>query len=99
MIRVERGKEVSPGVWAYSAPLYGVEGRSRQPLLDACRQIKRMGGDCVERVGLFRPGRETCDLSCSVEVGAGLTVDEAGPWFRRWKPRDPAVLERLRGYD
>ena len=33
MIRVERGAEISPGVFAYTVPSLGLSGRSRQPLL------------------------------------------------------------------
>ena len=53
MIRVELGDGTN-GVWPWVCTLYGVEGRSRQPLLDACREIKRMGGDTGALVGLFR---------------------------------------------
>ena len=91
MIRVIRGAEVKPGIWAYSVARYGVEGRSRQPLLDACRQLKRMGVAMDERAGLFREGREQPDLTCRVGVGADLTVDEAGPRFAKWRPRDPST--------
>ena len=31
MIRVERGAEISPGVFAYTVPSLGLSGRSRQP--------------------------------------------------------------------
>ena len=44
MIRVERGDEISPGVFAYNVPSLGLSGRSRQPLLDACRHIKSLLG-------------------------------------------------------
>jgi hypothetical protein len=37
MIRVERHEEVRLGIWRYTVPGFGMEGRSRQPLLDACR--------------------------------------------------------------
>ena len=42
MIRVERGAEVGPGVFAWHVPALGLSGRSRQPLLDACRQINSL---------------------------------------------------------
>lgn len=78
MIRIELGEEIKRrGVWRYSVPAYGVEGRSRQPLLDACREIKRTGGDTVQAAGLFRAGRSEPDLVCrSVEIGAGRTVSD-----------------------
>ena len=44
MIRIERGKEIKPGVFEYKAEDHArgikIDGRSRQPLLDGCRQIK-----------------------------------------------------------
>ena len=56
MIRVERGAETSPGVFAYTVPSLGLSGRSRQPLLDACRQIKSLLGPTGQLAGLFREG-------------------------------------------
>ena len=76
MIRIERGREVSRGIWEYAVPSLRLCGRSRQPLLDACRQIKAMGGDTSVVAGVFREGRDTPDISCVVERGAGLTVSE-----------------------
>jgi hypothetical protein len=86
MIRVIRGREVDGpegekdgkrrhGVFEYHALRYSlVCGYSRQPLLDACRQLKSLYGLTGGRVGLFREGRDTPDLSCSLEVGAATTV-------------------------
>jgi hypothetical protein len=93
MIRVNRGREVRPGIFAYCvvepADHAGISWQSRQPLLDACRQIKRMGGDPSARCSIFREGRTEADLTCTVGVGAGLTVEETqlrGPYFAKWKP-------------
>ena len=57
VIRVERHEEVRPDVWRYTVPRFVLEGRSRQPLLDGCRRIKRILGPTGERAGLFRKGR------------------------------------------
>jgi hypothetical protein len=86
MIRIERGEEVDGpgpkagrrhGVFAYHAPLYPlVCGYSRQPLLDACRQLKSLYGLTGERAGLFREGSEIADISCPIEAGAATTVKE-----------------------
>jgi hypothetical protein len=87
MIEIVRGAEVDGpkgeagprrhGMWAYHAPAYPeVCGYSRQPLLDACRQIKRVLGPTSAYAGLFREGRDTPDISCAVEAGAMLTVKE-----------------------
>jgi len=76
MIRVERGAETSPGVFAYTVPSLGLSGRSRQPLLDACRQIKSLLGPTGQLAGLFREGHSEWDIRCRVDVGAELTVKE-----------------------
>lgn len=76
MIRIELGKEVKPGIWAYAIPSLQIEGRSRQPLLDACRQIKSMGGATEQVAGLFREGSDRLDISCPVDIGAAYTVSE-----------------------
>jgi len=77
MIRVERGQEVSPGIWEYSVPSLGIEGRSHQPLLDACRKIKRTSDATGDRqIGIYREGRTDPDMTCSVEIGAAYTVSE-----------------------
>ena len=77
MIRIERGAEVSPGIWEYAVQSLHLGGRSRQPLLDACRQIKRMGGVTTnQQIGIYREGRDEPDMFCPLEVGAAYTVSE-----------------------
>ena len=79
MIRIDRGREVAPGIWEYSIPSLGLSGKSRQPLLDACRQIKRALGPTKaadERTGVYRPDHTEPDISCLVLEGAELTVSE-----------------------
>jgi hypothetical protein len=88
-IRVELGPELeNRGTWDYTVPAYGLSGRSHQPLLDACRQIKPLCDDTAMLAGLFRKGSSTPDLSCSVETGADTTVEETanGPRFRKYRP-------------
>jgi hypothetical protein len=79
MIRIDRGREVAPGIWEYSIASLRLFGKSRQPLLDACRQIKR-ALDPIElagrRAGVFRDGKAEPDISCMVLKGAELTVAE-----------------------
>jgi len=98
MIRIERGAEALPGIWEYAVPSLHLCGKSRQPLLDACRQIKRMGGDTSQRCGMFREGRERPDISCVVERGAELTVSEsdAGIRFRKFRTFDFSGLRSER---
>jgi hypothetical protein len=89
MIRVERGAETSPGVFAYAVPSLGLSGQSRQPLLDACRQIKSLLGSTGQLAGLFREGCSEWDIRCRVDVGAELTVKEesaGGIRFAEHKP-------------
>lgn len=79
MIRIDRGKEIKPGIWEYSIPSLGLGGKSRQPLLDACRRIKCTLGPnkaAGARAGVYRPGRLEPDISCPVLAGADLTVSE-----------------------
>jgi hypothetical protein len=76
MIRIERGAEVAPGIWEYSVPSLALRSKSRQPLLDACRQIKRILGSTGARACLFRGTSTVPDISCLVEKGALLTVKE-----------------------
>ena len=92
MIRVElggngrNGINGQNGIFDYSVEGYGVEGRSRKPLLDACRAVKSMGADTGAQIGLFWHGSDHPSLICTVEAGAALTVDENGPCFRLWRP-------------
>jgi hypothetical protein len=77
VIRIDRRAEVAPGVWEYSVSGYPqIRGRSRQPRLDACRQLKSMGGLTDHIAGLFRRRMEVADIFCVVRVGAELTVSE-----------------------
>jgi hypothetical protein len=82
MIRIVRGSEVSPGLWEYTVPSLSLSGRSRQPLLDACRQIKRAGGDPRTPAIIYREGVEYPDMSTTVGYGAGLTVSETDKGIR-----------------
>ena len=76
MIRVERHEEVSPGIYRYAVPQFGLEGRSPQPLLDACLQIiERMPGCAGETAAIFREGHTEWDLRCSVAWGAAHMVE------------------------
>src|ERR1035441_7700370 len=79
MIRIERGREVAPGIWDSIPSLGLMSGKSRQPLLDACRQIKRALGPTKSagvRAGVYRSGYTEVDISCLVLDGAELTVSE-----------------------
>src|SRR5262245_50293181 len=90
IIRVELGDEVAPGVWRYTVCAFALEGRSRQPLLDACRQLKSMGAETASRAGLFRAGRSAPDLTCRIGVGADTAVSETVTRFVPYKPHPMA---------
>ena len=77
------------GTFAYEGTYIGApySGLSRQPLLDACRQLKRMGAATTDEAQLFRPGKSDWDLRCSVGWGASRSVGEAiGTRFVKWQP-------------
>jgi len=93
MIKVEMVEEVkNRGLFRYRVAGFSIEGRSRQPLIDACRQIKALLGPNDHRAGLFREGRSTPDISCTVEWGASHTVLEPSENRIRFvKYREPAM--------
>ena len=76
MIRIERGAEVRPGIYEYRVWEPPIFGESRQPLLDACRQLKSLYGLTKQIAAVFREGSKVADIHCSVEVGAATTVSE-----------------------
>ncbi len=103
MIRIE----ITPTdrVGGYSVFVLGEVGReplrlerTLYPLLDACRELKRMGVDPCRRVGLFRKGVEDPALSSTVGYAAGLRVVEnepIGSRFRKYKPMTDAARSEL----
>jgi len=97
MIRVQRGKEVKPGIFEYSVAGMGIFGHSSQPILDACREIQSILGDpCRERAAIYREGRDQPDMNCPVDVGAKYRAAEdtkSGPRFRIYEPFDSSVFK------
>ena len=92
MIKIEIVEEKNRGLFKYRVAGFPIEGRSRQPLIDACRQIKALHGPNDRRAGLFREGRSTPDISCTVEWGASHTVLEPSENRIRFvKYREPAM--------
>jgi hypothetical protein len=111
IVRIELGAEIdgpngpsNHGTWQYSCARYPqISGHSQQPLLDACRQFKRLYGCTSQqqtaiggvRVGLFREGRTTPDLFCVLDDGAAVTVSEPSRGaigFRKFKAFDPSAF-------
>jgi hypothetical protein len=99
VIRVERGKEAAPGIWEYTVPELGLSGQSRQPLLDACRQIKRALGSTKSvgaYAGVYRSGHAEPSISSSVLAGADLTVSEPSSGnikFAKFQKFDSSVFK------
>lgn len=87
MIRVYLGEEVERhGKWRWHVPGSSLSGLSRQPLLDACRAVKRTdGATATQQIGLYRQGKDQFDMTCRVDWGADRTVDESITRFARWK--------------
>jgi hypothetical protein len=110
MIRIDRHEEIdgtdnsrpnrNHGVWEYSCPQYPrARGYSRQPLLDACRQLTTLYRITGQAVGVFHAGAEVANIFCSVDRGAALTVRESGlgaPRFVEYTPAPRADLSRIR---
>lgn len=89
MIRIVRGSVGPAGLCDWWVAGHSVEGRSHQPLLDACRALKRMGEPAAAEVGLFREGRSGWDLRTTIGYGASLSVreDNSRPLvFEKYKP-------------
>ena len=88
MIRVEIEEDGHTGRYLVCIPSHRLSFKSRQPLLDACREIKSMGGDTSAVCGLFRKGRGEPDLKCTVEWGSGRVVSESAgrPRFQKFRP-------------
>jgi hypothetical protein len=105
MIRIQRGREVGPGIFEYAIPSLALCGRSRQPMLDACRQIKRACDPTEfagERAGVFRDGKAEPDISCPVLKGAELTVAEPSNGkihFTKFREFDSSVFRANDGED
>jgi hypothetical protein len=65
------------GVFDYRVAESPVQGRSRQPLLDACRQLKSMGANPAAYCALFHgEGAHQWTVRTTVGKGAELTVHD-----------------------
>jgi len=70
-----RIKLAGKGQFDYSVAGTPVQGRSVYPLLDACRQLKRMGADPASQIALFH-GEQSARWTVRTTIGKGakLTV-------------------------
>jgi len=62
------------GSFAYAVEGYPFGGISRQPLLDACRGLHKLGVPDTELVGTYRGDR--LQMTCTIGYGRKLTVFE-----------------------
>lgn len=101
MIKVIRGPVNTLGECEYSVPEFQVSGKSRQPLLDACRAVKRAGGAPRRQIGLFRVGLSKPDIFTTVGFGASITVKQettgSAPRFVPYKALDPVTKAKAKG--
>jgi hypothetical protein len=70
----------------------------RVPGLDACRALLALG--ITGKLEMWRPGKAWPDMQLDIERGAQLTVEESdrqAPRFVRWRPREDAAANALRG--
>jgi len=74
----ERGGRVQQAraqwIWHYVVAAYDLSGKSRQPLLDACRQLKPLLHDPTVRAGLFREGRDWPPTRQQARCGNAIAV-------------------------
>ena len=98
IIRIEIEEKDGSWVYKYQVAFPGqpsriLEGSSRQPMLDACRELKSMGEALSAKCGLFRKGSSEPDLIGVVGPASELTVSDpargGGPKLSKWQPRDP----------
>jgi hypothetical protein len=68
-------KPAKKGQFEYRVIGSPVQGRSSQPLLDACRQLKQMGAPVTANAALFHENNPaTWTVRCTVGTGAKLDV-------------------------
>jgi hypothetical protein len=91
-----RIKPAGKGQFDYTVHGSTVQGRSRHPLLDACRQLKSMGVDPATLVALFHgEASNQWTVRTTVGKGAELMVGDppsgGGPLFVKYSkhPRAP----------
>jgi hypothetical protein len=65
------------GRWHWRCGVGPLSGFSSEPLLDACRELARIGVPPTAEVGLFRPDYQNWDLKTTVGYGASQRVRDA----------------------
>jgi len=68
-------KPFRKGLFDYYVESSPVQGRSHQPLLDACRQLKSMGAPITAKAALYHEKNPmTWTVRCTIGKGAELDV-------------------------
>lgn len=95
MIRVEIEEENGSGRYLVCVASHGLSFKTRLPLLDTCRELKRMGEAGGTLCGLFRKGSLKPDATCTVGGGADLTVSENSkpPRFNKFESFRPFTTD------
>lgn len=85
MIRVIITGKDDAGSFPYSVSVGNLHfaGKSRTPLLEACRRLKSYGTPDSDSVGMFSEGSEEPRLVTTVGYGAGVEIDTRTGEFRR----------------
>ena len=93
MIKIDYRVMIKPagkGLYDYHVRQSPVQGRSHQPLLDACRQLKSMGADPAAYCALFHGERaDQWTVRTTIGKGAELMVSDppkgGGPKFVKYQ--------------
>jgi|SRR6516162_10036046 hypothetical protein len=85
MIRVVRHEEVAPfhGAFRWAVPSLGLAGQSTEPLLEACRQLHRLGHS--GKAAIYRAGKSGWDLRCDIAWGATHVIENGRFVPKRWR--------------
>ena len=90
VIRVEVEESDRFGLYNYEfqMPMGVQRGKSRMPLLDACRAAQALGEAPTKEIGIFRKASSVADLKTTVGYGARLVVEKraGGAMFVRRYP-------------
>lgn len=96
MIRVIITGRSEAGLFPYVVERFPAGGRSRQPLLDACRQLVALGVPDDAPIALYHSDAKAAPWSIRTKVGEGakLTVEETrnGPKLKRYRPPAESAL-------
>jgi hypothetical protein len=77
--------EGSPGI--FEAKVDGkLIAKSKQPFLDSARKLAKLGYGLESTLAIYRKGSDVLALKLKLGAAAKLTVDEKGPFFKKFEP-------------